>query len=126
MAFVTIKIPRRARVFLLEDSEERIKWFRERVQNLTIANTAEQAITILSLSPPFDYIFLDHDLGVLDTQGHCAQGDGMQVAKHIAGSGFLGRNVVVHSWNAGAAQRMACVLEGCVVIPFGQFEIQVM
>jgi|SRR5581483_6471418 len=121
---VQIKIPRGARVLLLEDSDNRIAWFKQRVSNLTLVQTADEAIEVIARSPqPFDIVFLDHDLGVLHADGTCPQGTGFQVAKYLAGRRYLGENVVIHSWNADGAAAMKDALYGAVAIPFGQFEL---
>lgn len=55
------------KVLLLEDSDARIKWFRERVpeNSLTVVSTVNDAIAAMATNV-FDIMFLDHDLGFLD------------------------------------------------------------
>jgi hypothetical protein len=112
------------RVFLLEDSDYRIAWFKERVPNIVVCTNVNDAIGVLVTNEPFDVVFLDHDLGILDWAGVSANGDGKQIAKHLASTGFLGKNVVIHSWNKAGAAAMAESLKGALVIPFGQFEVK--
>jgi hypothetical protein len=57
----TIRIPEAAKVFVLEDSPERIKWFRWRIPQAIIASNAEQALALLD-EQTFHACFLDHDL----------------------------------------------------------------
>ena len=110
-----INIPRSAKVLLLEDSEERIDWFQRRIPSLALAKTAEAAINLIACSLPFDVVFLDYDLGITERSGGV-------VAKHLAHN-YIGQNVVIHSWNCDGAAEMAACLTEAVVIPFGQFEI---
>ena len=128
MEIVKFQIPRNSKIFLLEDSQQRIDWFKKRLPNLVLAERTDKAIEILSTThEPFDFVFLDHDLGILDASGFIddAIGNGEIVAKHLASQGFLGHNVCIHSWNPEGALRMKNVLNNAIVIPFGRFEIQV-
>ena len=117
---LTISIRRGARVFLLDDDDVRIKWFLERLSSITIAKEAPDAIAILDSYPLFDFVFLDHDLGLFTG----TEGDGLQVAQHLARSGFDGHNIVIHSTNAAGAAAMKDVLKCATVAPYGQFEIE--
>ena len=117
---LTISVPRGSRVFLLDDDDFRIKWFFERLTSITIAKEAPDAVAILDSYPPFDFIFLDHDLGLFTG----TEGDGLQVAKHLAARGFDGRNTFIHSTNQNGAAAMHGALPNATVVPFGQFEIE--
>ena len=117
---LTISIRRGARVFLLDDDDVRIKWFLERLISITIAKEAPDAIAILYSYPLFDFVFLDHDLGLFTG----TEGDGLQVAQHLARRGFDGHNTVIHSTNAAGASAMKESLKCATVAPFGQFEIE--
>lgn len=119
-----IHVPFNCKVFLLEDSEERVKWFRSRVRDLYWVATAEEGLACLETMGPFDWYFLDHDLGVMDAYGSAPQGSGLDVAIKLASTGCLGKHVVIHSWNADAAGRMKSYLPFASVIPFGNFEIK--
>jgi hypothetical protein len=112
--------PGGSRVFLLDDDDFRIKWFFERLTSITVAKEAPDAIAILDIYPPFDFIFLDHDLGLFTG----TEGDGLQVAKHLAARGFDGRNTFIHSTNQNGAAGMRRTLPNATVVPFGQFEIE--
>jgi len=125
MKTVTVKIPADAMVFVLEDSEERIQWFLERLDKVVIAKTVDTAIQALA-QDHFDFVFLDHDLGLLDYAGATGpEGNGQEVAKYLSGTGFLGKNVFIHSWNSAGATKMKDILVGAYAVPFGQFEIEV-
>lgn len=112
-------------VFVLEDSEARMIWFRERFPNLVWADTADKAITILA-EKEFHWVFLDHDLGLLDYNGKNVSdvGYGQEVAKFLSGQNWVGYNVVIHSWNPVCAAKMKDLLKGATAIPFGQFDIE--
>ena len=70
--------------------------------------------------PPFDFLFLDHDLGLFTG----TEGDGLQVAQHFAEGGFEGLNTFIHSTNQNGAAAMREALRKATVVPFGQFEIE--
>ena len=121
---VTIAIPEGASVFLLEDSPERVEWFTHKIPDLVTADTADKAIAILA-GKVFDFVFLDHDLGLMDYAGGTgSMGNGQEVAHYLSGRGFLGKNVFIHSWNALGAAKMKDILEGAYAVPFGQFDIR--
>ena len=58
-------IPTNWRVFVLDDTEDRISWFRQRIPGLRYAKTCDEALQILS-TEKFDCVFLDHDLSWVD------------------------------------------------------------
>ena len=116
----TIVIPRRSQIFLLDDDDFRIRWFLERLTSITIAKEAPDAIAILDNYPAFDFLFLDHDLGLFTG----TEGDGLQVAQHLACKGFTGKNTFIHSHNQFKAAEMRKALRRAKVVPFGQFEIE--
>lgn len=117
-----ILIPVEDAVFILEDSEERIAWFRQRLPNAVFAKTAQQAIMLLS-QRSFGMIFLDHDLGFLDaadpTRLHY---NGKEVSRYLAIHHFAGC-VVIHSRNPVGAEAMKKVLPKAHLLPYGTFEV---
>lgn len=121
----TIRVGKSDSVFVLEDSEARMAWFRKRCPNLVHAESADEAIKILA-TKQFDWVFLDHDLGLLDYTGYTAHGNGTgrDVAKYLSGTNWLADNCVIHSWNPMGAAAMKDILIGASAIPFGQFEIE--
>lgn len=119
-----IRIPRHAKCFLLEDSPERIAWFQDRLPSIDVTENVSDAIEALSHNV-YDFVFLDHDLGLLDYAGYTGPvGNGQAVASFLSGRGFIGHNVIIHSWNPMGAARMKDILEGAMAIPFGQFDIE--
>lgn len=117
MGECVIRIPREASVLALDDMEHRLEWFQKRIPNIVCVSTVDDAIMrIADQRPPFDLIFLDHDLGTIET--------GEEVARHLASNGFIGYNVVIHSWNSEGAKRMKNLLNNAAAITFGNFEIE--
>lgn len=109
-------IPSRWRVFVLDDTEERLRWFRERCPKMRFATTSQAALDILS-SEKFDLVFLDHDLSFMDAGFPLRQfGNGKEVARYLAYSKFPGR-IVIHS-HSEQAQVMAKILPQAAVCRF--------
>jgi hypothetical protein len=121
---MVISIPSTCRVFVLDDTEDRLNWFRERLPQARTAKTAYEAIEILA-AEPFDVVFLDHDLGFLDAADPRRQhGNGKEVARFLAIRKFPGR-IVIHSRNLDAVPLMQKILPHAKIAPFGEFEITV-
>lgn len=119
-----IRVSKKDRIFLLEDSEDRIKWFKGKFPELVHAATVKEAIPILE-EKTFDWLFLDHDLGLLDYQGYTVNGEGTgrDVARFLSRHASFKSRVVIHSWNPVGAAAMKDILVGATAIPFGQFDI---
>ncbi len=82
------------KVFVLEDSEERIQRFSEIFgEALTVARTVGEGKTLFQ--PPYDLILLDHDLGELET--------GKDFSNWLVESKQTPTNTIIHSWNVGGA-----------------------
>lgn len=106
-----------ARVLILDDDENRHLLFSEvilpRAQRQHVW-TANQAVKALRDSPPFDIVFLDHDLQLSEgLVGIGSPGNGTQVAYFIAH--HLPRNryprrIVIHSHNEEGTARMEALL----------------
>lgn len=118
---MTFTVPSHWRVFVLDDTEDRLRWFRERIPQMRFAKTSQAALEILS-TEHFDLIFLDHDLSFMDAGFPERQfGNGKEVARYLAYSKFAGR-IVIHS-HADQAQAMAKILPQAVVCRFDALEI---
>jgi CheY-like chemotaxis protein len=98
-------------ILVLEDSQERMKFFRRWCIGHTLveAVTAQQAIKAID-ETVFDLIFLDHDLGI-DDQGQpgSPENSGMTVAKYLCNKEAELDNspfIVVHSHNHGRVEEM--------------------
>lgn len=120
---MTFEIPSHWSVFVLDDTEERIAWFRSRLANLRFAKTCDEAVEILS-AQQFDVVFLDHDLSWMDAGfPNRLHGNGKEVARYLARTKFPGK-IVIHSRSDQAAT-MAKILPQATVTRFGEFEIAV-
>ncbi len=120
---VIFHVPSHWRVFVLDDTEDRISWFRQRLPQMRYAKTAQAAVEILS-AEKFDLVFLDHDLSWVDAGFPNRQhGNGKEVARYLARTGFAGR-IVIHS-KADQAEAMAKILPQATLARFGDFDIAV-
>ena len=119
-------VPAHWRVFVLDDTAQRLEWFRDRLDGLAVyreASTADRALELLS-TERFDLVFLDHDLSWMDAGFPDRQhGNGKEVARYLARTKFSGR-VVIHSRSEQAAM-MAKILPEATVAPFGEFDVTV-
>jgi len=110
-------------VLVLEDTPERIEWFRHRVPQAVYCATADDAIRELS-AHEFRVVFLDHDLHWMHADNSIVKGTGKEVAMHLAKTGFKGV-VVIHSKHDNAVEVMRRILPHAHVARFGEFEIHV-
>src|SRR2546430_13310213 len=117
VAQTTIRVPRDATVFILEDSGERLQWFFERLTNARYSSNVEDALPLLASLGKNAFVFLDHDLHWRDVAGH-KPGSGLRVAHFLAKSGFKGR-VVIHLVNEPGAPVMKPCLPHAELHPFG-------
>jgi hypothetical protein len=109
-------------VFVLDDSDARIAWFRQRVPQAVFAKTASEARHILEVTA-FRIVFLDHDLGFLDAADpNRLHHNGKEVARYLAIKKFQGI-VVIHSLNEVGAEVMHRYLPEAHVEPYGTFDI---
>ena len=115
-------VPEHWRVFVLDDTEDRLSWFRQRLPKMRYAKTSEAALELLS-AEHFDLVFLDHDLNWMDAADPRRQhGNGKEVARYLARTGFPGR-IVIHSKNEDGVKVMAALLPAAEIARFGDFEI---
>jgi DNA-binding NtrC family response regulator len=124
---MTFHVPSRWRVFVLDDTEDRLRWFRKSLAGVSAmreAKTADAALEILSRES-FDLIFLDHDLSWADAGFPEKQhGNGKEIARYLARTKFQGR-VVIHSKNEDGVRAMQKLLPQATVARFDDFEITV-
>jgi len=110
------------KVLLLEDSEQRHAWFKERFKDIDITDVPAEAIELLKKNS-YDLICLDHDLEWSHylTDCQCKESTGLAVAK------WLGENpdnnpkakILIHSCNGPGSIRMQESLNRpCTRIPF--------
>lgn len=120
-------VPAHWRVFVLDDTQDRLFWFRKQLSGVAClreAKTANRAIELLS-TETFDLVFLDHDLSWEDAGFPDRQhGNGKEVARYLARTGFSGR-IVIHSKNEDGVRAMKKALPAATIARFDDFEITV-
>lgn len=117
------------KIFILEDNEERIKWFVKSFSEdeLVISNMASLSIEILK-TIKFQLIFLDHDLGGKAFVNSDREDTGAEVAREMRNSMNSDTPVVIHSLNKHGAQRIESTLmmdghQAAVrIAPYGSFK----
>jgi hypothetical protein len=114
-----ISIEDSSSVLVVEDSFDRIPWFRHSLPHATIVRHPLNGIDALS-GHDFGIVFLDGDL-------LCPQCmDGGDVAKYLVDVRYPGR-VIVHSHNYFLSRRMEEAFRKANIthirVPFGDFEI---
>jgi hypothetical protein len=99
------------RILILEDCPERMEQFRKRLQGHYIKDysNTKNCIEALKNDGPWNYLFLDNDLGcVFENPG---DGTGYEVAKFIADNNSLAPDkIIIHSLNNIGALAMQRVL----------------
>jgi hypothetical protein len=121
---VVFKIPRAWPVFVLDDSDERIVWFKKRIPWAIFAKTSTEALEILR-NGQFKIVFLDHDLSFMDAGFPNRQHrNGKEVARFLLIWKFSGI-VVIHSLNPDGARAMKTYLTNAQLTPFGTFDVEV-
>lgn len=120
------------KVFILEDSQSRIRLFKEifGVYNITLTDKVDRAKELYEAYAPFDLILLDHDLAddhYTDQQRE--EGTGTEFATWLQWQPKR-TPVIIHSYNPDGAARMETVLReaGWPVtrIPFGLHLIDIL
>lgn len=109
------------RVIVVEDTQDRISWFKQRLPKAFFAKTAESAVRALT-QQEFKVAFLDHDLHWMHADNTIFNGTGKEVARYMAEHGFQGI-VVIHSRHEEGAAVMKKFLPKARLAPFGTFEI---
>jgi CheY-like chemotaxis protein len=108
-------------VLVVEDTEDRISWFRKRMPQAVFAKNAEAALQALS-QHEFKVAFLDHDLHWMHADNSIFKGTGKEVARFMAQQGFNGI-VIIHSRHGEGAAIIKKYLPNARLAPFGSFEI---
>jgi hypothetical protein len=108
-------------VLVVEDTEDRISWFRQRMPKAVFAKNAEAALRALS-EQEFKVAFLDHDLHWMHADNSIFKGTGKEVARFMAQQGFKGI-VIIHSKHVEGAAIMKKFLPNARLAPFETFDI---
>ena len=113
------------RVFVLEDSHDRIEKFRKALAgaDVSIASSYDEAVALFS--PPYDLLCLDHDLGFDETLNPEIDNTGYEFVRWLPPTSQSFRpKVVVHTHcQAGAAAMARELVEKGLrpaVLPFGE------
>ena len=108
-----------SRIFFLDDFKIRRDRFAQAHPNCVIvfAESAQEAIDILSKDLDFDQIYLDHDLGNRVFIDSNDENSGYQVAKFLSDKEIRGE-IIVHSWNSAGARNMLGLLPQAKYQPF--------
>ena len=124
------------RIFILEDDDDRITWFRRRLAGHELLIFTNAKAGIEALDADFDIIFLDHDLDLDHTDavfeitdadkyerwlrgGRVGPQTGYDVACYIASLDTLKTiPVVIHSMNPDGARVMAEALPEAIRLSF--------
>jgi hypothetical protein len=120
-----VSVPNSALVFIIEDSEERIKWFREKLGQRIAVLTKDPADALDVLfgvdSRKIDLFFFDHDLG-----GAYKPPYSTDVAKYlIKKEPYIGKRVIIHSMNEAGSKNLQRIMPGSVRLPYGTFDIEI-
>ena len=114
------------KILFLDDDTIRIRQARIDFakDELSTAETAEQAIILLEKYSPYDTVSLDHDLG---GKIYCPsdEASGFAVAEYISKmqKEQLPKQVIIHSFNPDGAVKMLVVLQGIVPVLQQPFHI---
>ncbi len=126
-----IQIRKGGRVYIVEDNEERIKWFLEKMPHEIVYHQADPDLAVdhLRVMVPemFDAIFLDFDLGPGNVKNSTI--NSIPVVDFLNGRLTTRRSqrvIVIHSCNEPGAFWMNTILPGATRLPFGEFDIQEM
>ena len=114
-------IPTDWSVLVVEDTEDRISWFRKRMPKAVFAKNAEAAFRALE-QQDFKVVFLDHDLHWMHADNSIFKGTGKEVARFLSQNGFQGI-VIIHSKHVEGAAIMKKFLPNARVAPFETFDI---
>ena len=101
------------RVLVLDDDPARLRAFKEKHgqdHDICAVETAAEATERLAVGAPWDFVFLDHDLGGEVFVDSAGKNTGMEVVRHICKVHPTIGFVVVHSLNARAGNEMVAKL----------------
>jgi len=101
------------KIFILEDSKERIEWFKEvfSLDNLFFADNVIDAKRILTEESNFCTLFLDHDLDNRIFVDSNEENTGYQLARFIVENKISFMSIIIHSMNIFGSCRMFDVLK---------------
>ena len=99
-------------ILFLDDSPERAALFSnrstgtDRARTVWVRTVSEAVEALENFADTFDFICLDHDLGI-EYQDSRSEESGMEVVRYLEkNQGFKSAKVIVHTWNLPAGARM--------------------
>lgn len=127
MAITHIRVPQSAVVYIVEDSENRLEWFRGKLGDRILRVDKDPAVAIEWLKglsdeefDAIDLFFLDHDLG----GGAYMPPYATDIAEYMASRRpRVGFRTIIHSQNPYGGPRLQKILPGSMYIPFGSFDL---
>jgi CheY-like chemotaxis protein len=102
------------KIFILEDRNRRIKWFKKvfsSENSLFFADNVEDAKKILLENSEFDILFLDHDLDQKIFVCPNESNTGYQLARLLVENKISFVSIIIHSMNIFGSCRMFDVLK---------------
>ena len=102
------------KIFILEDSKERIKWFKDvfsSENSLFFADNVIDAKRILTEESNFYALFLDHDLDNRIFVDSNEENTGYQLARFLVENKISFMSIIIHSMNIFGSHRMFDVLK---------------
>lgn len=127
MSNTHIRVPQSATVYIVEDSEKRLDWFRQKLGARIIRIDDKPELSIDWMKGltddefnAIDLFFLDHDLGGAAYASPYAT----DIAKYmVQRNPRIGFRTVIHSQNPYGSEYLAKLLPGSMRMPFGSFDI---
>lgn len=115
-------------IFILEDNEFRIEWFKKTLGNdfnLTFSDKVNETKYLLNHNK-YDILFLDHDLDGKQWVEITDENTGSRVAEEIKKLN-LNVPIVIHSWNSIGVRNMTNILSPikCICARFSEFLIKI-
>lgn len=101
------------KIFILEDSNDRIKFFKKVLYNydLFIYDNVKDACSFLEKNDDFEYMFLDHDLDGKIFVSSLQDNTGYQLAKWLANNKKNVKKIIVHSLNIVGSKNIVELLK---------------
>lgn len=110
------------KIFIVEDNDERMRIFKEWLAPTNHAITRIKSIrNIDRFDPPYEWIFLDFDLGHVNEGWDEANDNGGKIALALRDRINEDASIVVHSYNPSGAAQIKAHLDhlGAQLAPFG-------
>jgi len=108
------------KILILEDDEERIKFFKQYLAKEHILHFARhvwEAENIFDKEQPFNVIFLDHDLGGRAFVDPAEEDTGSGFARFLKNKDLSKTTVVTHTFNSEGARSIQSILKNVMYIP---------